>query len=264
MNFEEYLLSFLPSDRWKIYRAMSYTPLAGGKRIRSKIIMKSAEDIGVDQMEKIAVAVELFHSGTLIHDDLPEIDNADLRRGKPANHLVFGQGTAVLAGDGLFFLAFKILSEFPRIFPTFSEVAFDVLLGEAMDVEMEGLEDVKYDDIVEMYRKKTGALFGFSFCASALQSGDRRAEELRKLGEEFGIAFQILDDIKDVLSSEETLGKNVGKDVKKKTVVKILGTHESLRRADDIYRDVLKNLESLGMKALREYLIEIENVVKRI
>ncbi len=264
MSLEDLLNSVLPEGPWKIFEAMAYTPRAGGKRLRSNVLLKSAEDLGVKDVEDMAVAVELFHSGTLIHDDLPSIDDAVLRRGKETNHRVFGEGMAVLAGDGLFFLAFKVISKHPRVFPEFAEVALDVLIGEAMDVEMEEIDSVEEEDILEMYEKKTGALFGFSFCAPALEIGDPRAERLKHLGRRFGVAFQMFDDVKDAVSDEKTLGKDVGKDAKKKTLVKRIGLDKTLERAEEIYDRVISELEEMGMDSLGGYLERMRETVRRL
>ncbi len=254
--------SYPPKGKWKIFSAIEYTPKAGGKRLRSRIFEVASLDLGIDPMEDVSVAIEFFHSGTLIHDDLPEIDDARMRRGKKANHLAFGQGLAVLAGDGLFFLAFKLLSNHPKLFKEFSKVAFEVLLGEAMDVEMEDVDDVSTKDIIEMYEKKTGALFGFSFSAPALEVEDPRFERLKKLGRDFGIAFQIYDDLKDLTSKPEIIGKDTGKDVRKKTLVKSWGVERARDTADEIYSKVLKELSELEMTNLVGFLESVKDSVR--
>ena len=253
----------LPEGNWKIFDAISYTPKAGGKNLRAMLMLEVAEDIGVDGMVDAAVAVELFHSGTLIHDDMPEIDDATLRRGKKANHLVFGPGIAMLAGDGLFFLAFKLISNYERLFPVFSDAAYDVLLGEAMDVELEDRPDFSENDIYEMYEKKTGALFGFSLSASLVVAGSNDWRDFERIGRRFGVAFQIYDDIKDFTMSSESVGKDVGKDVNKKTLVKLLGFERAKNVADEIFEDVFEFLKSRGFEKTESFLRESLDLIKR-
>ena len=261
-ELERRIEELLPEGKWKIFEAMRYTPLAGGKRIRAKIVLSVAEDLGVEGVLDLAAAIEIFHAGTLIHDDMPEIDDATLRRGKKANHIVFGPGIALLAGDGLFFRAFQIVSGYPEVFGYFSNVAMDVLLGEAMDVEMEELEEVSENEIYEMYEKKTGALFGFSFGAPALLKGSDW-KEFDELGRKFGVAFQIYDDIKDLRGRVEDIGKDVGKDVKKKTLVKKLGAEEAEKVADGMIREVLERLRDLKLEKTESLISSSLEILKR-
>ncbi len=253
----------LPRGRWTIFNAMSYTPRAGGKNLRAMLMLEVADDLGVEGILDAAVAVELFHSGTLIHDDMPEIDDATLRRGKKANHLVFGSGMALLAGDGLFFLAFKLMSKYENLFPIFSDVAYDVLVGEAMDVELEDRKDFSENDIYEMYEKKTGALFGFSLSAPAVVVGLKNWKEFERMGRKFGIAFQIYDDIKDFTMSSESVGKDVGKDVNKKTLVKILGFEKAKEVADGIVEDIFNFLRSEKLENAESFLRGSLDLIKR-
>ena len=253
----------LPNGDWRIFEAISYTPKAGGKNLRAMLMLEVAEDLGVNGMLDAAVAVELFHSGTLIHDDMPEIDDATLRRGKKANHLVFGPGMALLAGDGLFFLAFKLISEYESLFPIFSAAAYDVLIGEAMDVELEDRSDFSENDIYEMYEKKTGALFGFSLSAPAVFARQENWRDFDRVGRKFGVAFQIYDDIKDFTMSSENIGKDVGKDVNKKTLVKVLGFERAKKVADEIIEDVFNFLKSERLKNAESFLRESLDLIKR-
>ncbi len=255
----------LPEGKWKIFQAMSYTPLAGGKLLRSKIMLSVAEDVGIaqDKVLDAAVALELLHSGTLIHDDMPEIDNATTRRGKKALHRVFGEGMALLAGDGLFFLSFKIMSNYPELFPAFSKSAYDVLIGEAIDVELEDMEDFSENDIYDMYEKKTGALFGFAFSAPAILKGAVYATKLEQIGRKFGVAFQIMDDVKDVIGDSETMGKDTGMDEKKKTLVKLIGVEKALDRAEEIYSETIAELERIGAKRTSSFLNEVKELVRK-
>ncbi len=253
----------LPKGNWKIFDAMSYTPKAGGKNLRAMIMLEVSEDLGVEDMLDAAVAVELFHSGTLIHDDMPEIDDATLRRGRKASHLVFGPGISLLAGDGLFFLAFKLISKYEKLFSIFSSVAYDVLIGEAMDVEMEDRAEFSENDIYEMYEKKTGALFGFSLSAPVIVKGVGNWKSFEKAGREFGVAFQIYDDIKDFTMDSKSIGKDVGKDINKKTLVKALGLDKAKKIADEILERSLNFLKFSGLERTKSFLEESLELIKR-
>ena len=253
----------LPKGDWKIFNAISYTPKSGGKNLRAMIMLNMADDLGVDDMLDAAVAVELFHSGTLIHDDMPEIDDATMRRGKKANHVVFGPGMALLAGDGLFFLAFKLISKYKELFSIFSDVAYDVLIGEAMDVEMEDRTSFSENDIFEMYDKKTGALFGFSLSAPVVVKGLKDWKEFEKVGRKFGVAFQIYDDIKDITMDSESIGKDVGKDINKKTLVKVLGIKRARKMADEILRESLDFLRLRNLEKTKSFLEKSLEMIKR-
>ncbi len=252
----------LEKGNWKIYEAISYTPEAGGKKLRAGIMLSVAEDLGIGGMLDAAVAVELFHSGTLIHDDMPEVDNATMRRGKPANHKVFGPGIALLAGDGLFFLAFRLISNYPPLFPHFSRVAYEVLIGEAMDVELEEKKEFREKDIYDMYEKKTGALFGFSMSAPMIMNGGEW-KNLEKIGRNFGVAFQVYDDMKDFMMNSEDIGKDVRQDIRKKTLIKILGEKKAKELANSLMKKTIASLESMGLKSTVSFLREASDLIVR-
>nr|4WK5_A Chain A, Geranyltranstransferase [Thermotoga neapolitana DSM 4359] len=246
--------------------AMQYSVTAGGKRIRPLLVLTVGEDIGVEEerLVDVAVAVELFHTASLVHDDLPPIDNADFRRGKPSCHRAYGEGIALLAGDGLFFLAFSQIAKVrePKLFEEFSETAYKLLLGEAMDVEFERQEkEISVEMVEKMYSFKTGALFAFCFSAPFLLKGLDHTF-VKKLGEKFGVAFQIYDDLKDVLGSLEKLGKDVGKDVKKVTLVKKMGVQKAKQLADKYYEEVLEALESEGLHRTFDFLRNLKKMVE--
>ena len=265
IKIEQRMERWLDKDGWKIYEAIRYTPLSGGKLLRSSIILTVGEDLNVDEEDllDLCVAVEFFHSGTLIHDDLPAIDDANFRRGKKTNHKVFGENMAILAGDGLFFKSFIIISEkYPKLTYDFSNVAYDVLIGEAMDVELEEKTMYTEKDIYEMYRRKTGALFGFSFMAPAKLSGKNFWKELKEIGEDFGKAFQIYDDIKDVEGDFKKVGKDLGKDVNKKTLLKLKDVRDAQIEADRIITDILNKLEHYGLKNTLEFLKKAQSIIK--
>jgi len=265
IKIKQRMEKWLDKGDWKIYKAVRYTPLSGGKFLRSLIALNIGKDLGVNEEKllDLCVAIEFFHSGTLIHDDLPAIDDANFRRGKITNHKVFGENMAILAGDGLFFKSFIIISkEYPELLADFSKVAYDVLIGEAMDVELEEKQVYTEKDIYEMYRKKTGALFGFSFMSPAKLLGKGFWEEFKEIGENFGIAFQIYDDIKDVKGKFEKVGKDLGKDESKKTLLKLRSIKDAEYEAEGIIVDVLDRLDYYGLKNTVEFLREAQSMIK--
>jgi len=255
----------LPHWNLATEEAMKYSVLSGGKRIRPALLFAVGEDLKLEKehLLDLAVAVEFFHTASLIHDDLPSIDNSDYRRGKLTCHRVFGEGTAILAGDGLFFRAFKIISKLGSLtlIREFSEMAYDLLIGEAMDVEFERRGHATEEEIEKMYEFKTGALFGFCFSAPLVLVGMNH-EEMKRLGRIFGVAFQIYDDLKDLKGDAEKLGKDTGKDVNKMTLIKKIGIEESKRRADEYYGIVLAGLERMNFGKTKEFLVKIKSVIE--
>lgn len=248
---------------------VSYTPLVGGKRLRAYLIWELATGtaFGKKNALKTGFAVELFHSGSLVHDDLPAIDNDSLRRGKPANHIKFGEAGAILAGDYLMLYPLKILSSLnlgcvfrQKILDLWSEVTLRVVEGEYADVSP--LD--KSENLLEfIYENKTAALFGFSFAAPFVENPEK-FDSMYRLGLQFGKLFQMMDDIKDASSSIEELGKTPGKDAvqnkltllsfhevsqaKKivregfKTFIGDLGEHQTLsKELENIYEYILKS-----------------------
>lgn len=253
-EFEELLSREMNGTRCRVEEAMAYSALTCGKRLRPLLIWSICADMNVPikLVWHPALAVELFHTGSLVHDDLPQIDDSPLRRGKPSCHVVFGNDTAILAGDGLMLKSFRILSESPansvmkeQLFRYFSRATYRVLVGEALDVQYTG-KDPSLKEVLNMYAKKTGALFSFCFaCGPILAERFEIVERFSKLGEVFGIWFQILDDVKDVCGDENKIGKPVGKDVAlgKPTAVKILGLEKSTIFADKLLRSIVHRLE---------------------
>lgn len=257
-KFEELLDREMNGTKCRVEEAMAYSALTRGKRLRPLLIWSICADMNVP-MELVwhpALAVELFHTGSLVHDDLPQIDDSPLRRGKPSCHVVFGNDTAILAGDGLMLKSFQILSESPansvvkeHLFRYFSRAAYQVLVGEALDVQYTG-GDPSLKEVLNMYAKKTGALFSFCFaCGPILSQKFEIAERFSKLGEVFGIWFQIQDDIKDACGDENKIGKPVGRDVAlgKPTAVKILGLEKCGIFADKLLRSIVHRLEKFEL-----------------
>ena len=225
-----YLLPFAAGEAGSLAEAMTYSLKAGGKRIRPVMCMLAAESVGAsaDSALSAAVALEYIHTYSLIHDDLPAMDDDDLRRGKPTCHRVFGEGQAILAGDGLLTEAFTHLASDPSLPPSRRVEAMRVLGeaagwqgmvgGQSLDLEGEQLtrsgEPVGLAQLQVIHRLKTGALLRAALEMGAI-AGNATAEAratLRAAGEALGLAFQIKDDILDATSTEAAMGKRVGKD----------------------------------------------------
>jgi geranylgeranyl diphosphate synthase type II len=258
-----------------IHKAMRYSVFAGGKRVRPILCLESAKVFSpqADGALEIGCALELIHTYSLIHDDLPALDNDDLRRGKPTNHKVFGEAIAILAGDALLTLAFQTLAMAPvepqrrlAILAMIAEAAGTdrgMIGGQVADLEAEGKPGDK-GMLEYIHRSKTGALIRASIVAGAIAGGAERADLVRLMsfGENIGWAFQIVDDILDVEESSEALGKTAGKDQaqKKATYPSLHGLEESRDIAADLERKALKELESYGDRAaklreLAEFLV---------
>lgn len=263
----------------KIYEAMSYSLNIGGKRIRP-ILTILTYDMFEDNYEEILPvcgALEMIHTYSLIHDDLPCMDNDDLRRGKPTNHKVFGEGLAVLAGDGLLNEALNILFKLSlKEDRKWAEAA--LLIGEASGVEgmiggqtvdiLSENEDIPKDKLHYIHSKKTGALIKASILAGAIlgKSTEKEYNILNEFGEKLGLAFQIKDDILDIIGDSTKIGKTAKKDIEsnKSTFVKLYGLEESKQMCLKLTEECLellnkidKNTESLEKLTLillkREY-----------
>ncbi|MEZ5400475.1 MAG: polyprenyl synthetase family protein [Bryobacteraceae bacterium] len=231
-----------------IHRAMRYSLFAGGKRIRPLLAIAAYEASGGegDGIDDAACALEMIHTYSLIHDDLPALDNDDLRRGRPTSHRVFGEAMAILAGDGLLTLAFEVLGKTPacdgvRRARMVAEVAAaagtvrGMIGGQVHDLEGEGLAPTA-ELLARIHRAKTGALLRVSVRLGAIHAGADEAmlAALSRYGEHAGLAFQIVDDILDVELSSEELGKTAGKDAAqhKITFPAVHGLAESRRMAE--------------------------------
>lgn len=249
-----------------IHRAMRYSVFAGGKRIRPILCLESARMFSenLDGAMQAACALEFIHTYSLIHDDLPALDNDDLRRGKPTNHKVFGEAMAILAGDGLLTLAFETLAnaliEPARRVRVISEIGAaagtvnGMVGGQVADVEAGG-KPVAAATLEYIHHSKTAALIRGSIVAGAISGGapDAEVERLRKFGDLIGWAFQVVDDILDVEESSASLGKTAGKDQEqqKATYPALYGLEKSRVIAADLESRALRELESYGARADR-------------
>jgi len=273
-------------DRWvpaetedpaHIHQAMRYSLFAGGKRIRPLLAMAAAEAISDAPVgiESCACALELIHTYSLIHDDLPALDNDDLRRGRPTCHKVFGDAMAILAGDALLTLAFEVLSELEgagaerrielvRELATASGTVGGMIGGQVNDIEGEGKHPTAalLDSI---HRAKTGALLRASVRMGAIYAGADagQLEALTRFGEHIGLAFQIVDDILDVEQSSEALGKTAGKDAaqQKITFPAVYGIERSREMAEQERLAAHRALQPFDERALR--LRELADLVVR-
>jgi len=263
------LQKLLPSEvtpPTSIHKAMRYSVFAGGKRVRPILCLESARIFSSDVSAAIypGCAIEFIHTYSLIHDDLPALDNDDLRRGKPTCHKRFGEAAAILAGDALLTLAFETIAAAPvdadRCVKMASEISKSagtvngMVGGQVADVEAEG-KGVGPEMLEYIHRSKTAALIRASIaagaiCASAL---DQDVARLRSFGETIGWAFQVTDDILDVEESSTALGKTAGKDIaqKKATYPSVFGLERSHQIAKELYEKAISELAVYGEKASR-------------
>lgn len=247
-----------------IYDAMEYSLFAGGKRLRPTLMLETARMCGGDEQDIIpfACAMEMIHTYSLIHDDLPAMDNDDLRRGKPTNHIKFGEATAILAGDALLNKAFEIVSSHDFKNPHLAIKALKELSkssgtegmigGQIVDMESEG-KKITADTLAYIHLLKTGAIIRSSCTIGAIMSGasEEEIEAVDEFASKLGTAFQIQDDILDCIGSEEELGKPIGsdKDSGKNTYVKLLGIEKSKELVREYSQYAIDALEIFGGKA---------------
>ena len=263
-----------------IHRAMRHSIFAGGKRLRPILCMEAARMVAGSLpkgVEDLGAALEMLHTYSLIHDDLPALDNDDLRRGRPTCHKVFGEATAILAGDALQTQAYEVLANLAcpaearvRIIAEIARRTGTVegmIGGQVVDLEAERTPP-DAATLEYIHRAKTAALITASMVAGVLYAGvdEHGVERLRVFGQSVGLAFQIVDDILDVTQSSEQLGKTAGKDTAaaKVTYPSLYGLDESRRRADALVREAFAALGSYGdradtLKALARYLVERTN-----
>ncbi|AJE03183.1 polyprenyl synthetase family protein [Geobacter pickeringii] len=260
----------LPSS---IHRSMRYSVFAGGKRVRPILMLAACEAVGgtIEDAMPAACAMEMIHTYSLIHDDLPAMDDDDFRRGRPTNHKVFGDAIAILAGDALLTEAFILMSSpeysarvgTERLLPVIREIGYcagsrGMVGGQVVDMESEGNKEIDLATVQYIHTHKTGALMKASVKAGAILGGaDKKAlEAMTKYGEAVGLAFQIADDILDIEGTTEQIGKDAGSDEArgKATYPAIMGLADSKRRAQELVDIALTAVEPFGAKAepLRE------------
>jgi len=270
---------FLPSEKTKpatIHRAMRYSLFAGGKRIRPALCLAAAEACGGKESDVIplACAVECIHTYSLIHDDLPAMDDDDYRRGKLTNHKVFGEGIAVLAGDALLTVAFELAAKckgWPRyghqkliLELASASGSLQLIAGQVADLEGEG-KKISANELQYIHERKTSALLCCSVRLGGMSANCTAAQlkALTDFGYHVGLAFQVIDDILDVTQTSDKLGKTAGKDIKaqKATYPAIVGLEESRKIAERLTNRAFAALKALGPRAealrgLAEYLLK--------
>jgi len=260
-----------------IHQAMRHSVFAGGKRIRPILCMEAGRMVAgslPSGIEDLGATLEMLHTYSLIHDDLPALDNDDLRRGRPTCHKVFGEAIAILAGDALQTQAYEVMARLKcpaearvRII---EEIARDtgtvggMIGGQVADLEAERTKpDAKMLEYI--HRSKTAALITASAVSGGLYAGadEGQVSKLRAFGQSIGLAFQIVDDVLDVTQTSEQLGKTAGKDTaaEKATYPALFGIDESIEKADQLVKDAFESLESFGVRAetlktLARFLVE--------
>ncbi|HEY2681175.1 MAG TPA: farnesyl diphosphate synthase [Candidatus Udaeobacter sp.] len=293
MNLKNYLATrqklidgaldrYLPKATMKpmtLHRAMRYSLFAGGKRLRPILCLAAAEACRgkINEALPLACALECIHTYSLVHDDLPSMDNDDFRRGRPTCHKVFGEGIAVLAGDALLSIAFEILSHAkPRrrydMSMLLREIAVaagsrELIAGQVADLEAEG-KSVKRRELQFIHENKTAAILRTSVRLGAMSANADagKLSAITRFGQRLGLAFQIIDDILDVTQTSEILGKSAGKDVaaKKATYPAVIGLEKSRIEAKRLTRDahnalsVFSDRDAEALHALANYLLERE------
>lgn len=256
--------------------SMKYSLMAGGKRLRPVLLMAAADAVGAegDAFVTTGCAIEMIHTYSLIHDDLPAMDNDDYRRGKPTNHKVYGDGMAVLAGDALLTMAFEvILRQQGATAEQLTAVVREMSLaagpngmvgGQAIDLESENRK-IGMEELRKMHMGKTGALFRAAIRSGAILGGgtEKQLAALTEYADKFGLAFQITDDILDVTGDEEIIGKPVGSDERnrKSTYVTLTSLREAKKLAVTTVDEAIEALDDFGDEAeflrdLATYLIE--------
>jgi farnesyl diphosphate synthase len=278
------LLTRLPNpntDPYHLHEAMTYAVLNGGKRIRPLLVYATGETLGapLEALDPVACALEYIHAYSLIHDDLPAMDDDDLRRGKPTCHKAFDEATAILAGDALQTLAFHTLSQTPAEHISadiclkmiqhlsFASGSYGMAGGQALDLKATG-KNLEIEELEKIHRLKTGALIRASIYLAGLaaNSNEQILTVLDEFAHRIGLAFQIQDDILDIESSTSVLGKQQGADLihKKATYPAIVGISAAKAKVKDLYQIALANMEIL-MPSCKENLLSnlIQYIIQR-
>jgi geranylgeranyl diphosphate synthase type II len=263
------LTSYLPApakEPKSLHESIRYSLFCGGKRLRPLLVIAGAEVVGGDPKHvlPLACAVECIHTFSLIHDDLPAIDNDDLRRGHPTNHKVYGEAIAILTGDALLALGFELIGRCreycnaEKVLRLLDMIAIatgtdGMVGGQVVDIESERKSDVDIATVQWIHGRKTGALLTASLVGGAVLAGATPTQEaaLTEYGEKIGLAFQITDDLLDIYGDAEKIGKPIGSDIKldKATYPKVFGIPESQRLAATAHDEAVAALSPFGAKA---------------
>jgi geranylgeranyl diphosphate synthase type II len=285
-RIDEALDRFLPGETelpHSVHKAMRYSIFAGGKRVRPILLLAACQAVGGDSERAIpaACSMEMIHTYSLIHDDLPAMDDDDFRRGNPTNHKVFGEAIAILAGDALLTEAFKLVSDrrfadgidSAGLLAVIHEIAtcagsYGMVGGQVIDMESEGRHDIDMATVQYIHTHKTGALIKASVVAGALLGGAaaQQLAAITRYGEAAGLAFQIADDILDIEGTTEEIGKDAGSDEArgKATYPAVMGLAAAREEARSMMDEALRALEIFDTEAepLREiarYIVQRRN-----
>ena len=276
---DNFLLNFLKrQSKSLLVSPMKYGAISGGKKIRSTIIFDTGKIFGLKEKKllNICAAVECIHSYSLIHDDLPCMDDDDIRRGKPSAHIKFGEATAVLAGNSLLTLAFEIISDKKNLLTLKQKNEIITLLsncaghtgiagGQELDLKFENKKK-SFNQIIDMQRKKTGKLFNFCLQSAAIVANKNKKEKLAygEIGEDIGLLFQLSDDFLDVKGLKKLVGKPIKKDRKKgkSTLISLMGYKKTLSYANNLKKKILLKLKKHG-KVAKDLIETIEFIQKR-
>lgn len=278
---ESEMESIIPDSQDLIIQAMRYSVISKGKYLRPLLTIMAAKIFNpIDRgIIRTACAVELVHCYSLIHDDLPAMDDDDFRRGKPSCHIAFGEATAILAGDSLLTLAFQILADHnthfdPKIrsnsvYCLANYIGYKGMAGgQMLDLQFEN-QKMSLEDILEMQKMKTGYLFAAAVTLGAMAAGatDHDIEILRTSALQFGTAYQIQDDLLDVLGSQEVLGKKSAKDkiAGKATIIDIIGEEKSKKMIAEMMQNSINSLSKLDRNPenIKDFLILMDYIMKR-
>ena len=278
-KIDKFLLNFLKKQKHSLLiKPMKYGVISGGKKIRSTIIFDVGKifDINEKKLINVCSAVECIHSYSLIHDDLPCMDNDSIRRGKPSTHVKFGEASAVLAGSSLLTLAFEIISDKKYLID--AKIKNEILSnlascsghtgiaeGQELDLKFENKKK-KLSEIIDMQKKKTGKLFNFCLYAvgAIAKRNNKEKKHLSRLGEEIGLLFQLTDDFLDSKGLKKIVGKPVNKDNKKgkSTILSLMGEKKAYLYANNLKKKILRKLIKHGKKA-KELTRTIEFILER-
>ncbi|UWD48026.1 polyprenyl synthetase family protein [Clostridioides difficile] len=280
---ENVLKEYMPKEEGyqkTVIEAMNYSLSAGGKRLRPILTLEACKVVGGNEEDAIpfAIAIEMIHTYSLIHDDLPALDNDDLRRGRPTNHKVYGEAMGILAGDALLNYAFEVMlagsinKENPeKYLKAINEIAkgagiYGMIGGQVVDVESEN-KQIEKEKLDYIHMNKTAAMMVGCMRAGATIGGanSEQMEEITKYAKNIGLSFQIVDDILDIVGDEAKLGKKVGSDIEnhKSTYPSLLGLDKSKEIAHNLIDEAKKSIEKLSdnvdfLKGLAEYIIDRE------
>jgi farnesyl diphosphate synthase len=278
-KIDRFLINYLKNQELSLLLdPMKYGVISGGKKIRSTIILDAGKifKLSENKLINICAAVECIHSYSLIHDDLPCMDNDSIRRGKPSTHMKFGEASAVLAGNSLLTLAFEIIADKNySVNPKLKNEIIKSLAscsghtgiagGQELDLKFENKKK-SLKQIVRMQKKKTGKLFSFCFYAVAVvaKKNMREKNKLSDLGDEIGLLFQLADDFLDTKGSKKLVGKSIKKDNKKgkSTLISLMGYEKTYKYADNLKKDILLKLTKHGKNA-KDLINTIEFILSR-